>query len=266
MAKVNNSVGILDTNFGSISLLNQLIKDYPCEHFYYLNDFNRANFDEWSPKAILEKVKEDIEILKQYNPKLIIVLGNEYIQFASDYLYNIDVRVLDIASIIIKYINENFAKDNIAIVAKENVIKANIYQKNISCLHLYSLESIDLERIVLNDKVKTGIAFETTKKAVDTLNRKSVDEVVPLVTNLCLLNTEFKEYLPKASLLNIGNVISAEVGNCLMAIEALAYKGKGRVNIIIDQEEDKKVINYLLRCKYYIKLKKNKEKKARSLK
>ena len=41
MASIVSSIGILDINYSSISVLDKLSVDYPNEVIYYLNDFKR---------------------------------------------------------------------------------------------------------------------------------------------------------------------------------------------------------------------------------
>ena len=261
MAVNNSSIALLDMNYGSLCLLNELTKSFPNEVFYYLNDFNGANFDEWSHKAVIEKIKEDTEVLLAHNPKLIVILASEYIEFAKEYFLSLAIPVINIVDMVIDSLNQDYDKKNIAFLATPYVHHANLYQRNINYSHFYPLDASDLERIVLNDKVKTGISFDVVKRVLADLNRKAVDVIASSTYNPTLLTTEIKEVLPKTNILNIASIIAIKITNCLDTNDNEKLNGKGVFNIIADKEFMEETISKLLKCKYAIKQSFNGEKK-----
>ena len=250
------SIGIIDANYASVCVLNQLSADYPNEVFYYLNDFNGANFDEWSHRSLMERIKEDTELLLSYHPKLLIVLASEYIEYARDYFNSLEIPVINVVDMVIDELNKEYDKKNIGFLVKSTIHQTNLYQRNINYLHYYQVDADDLERLVINNKVKTGISFEVVKKVLLDLSRKSVDVIAPTSCNQSLLDTEVKEIMPKANLLNLPKVVSRKITNSLNTNDNIKRSGKGMINIIDDGDFSDKNIKDLLNCKYYIKLKK----------
>lgn len=256
MANNMSSIGILDINYSSVSVLNQLAAHFPNEVFYYLNDFNGAIFDEWGHRTLLEKIKEDTEALLANNPKLLIVLGNEYIEYAREYFASLEIPVINIVDMVIDDLNSCYAKKNIGLLIKPTIHQTNLYQRNINYLHYYQVDATDLDRLVINNKVKTGISFEVVKKALADLNRKSVDVLACTSCNQSLLTTEIKECLPKTVLVDVSSLLSTKIKEVLKESESTHFSNKGKINVINDNEFDDKHIKDLLKCKYYIKLKK----------
>ena len=252
MANNISSIGVLDINYSSISVLDKLANDYPNEVIYYLNDFNGANFDEWSHKAILEKIKEDTNILLSYNPKLLVVLGNEYIEYAKEFFSELEVPVINLVDIIVDMLNQEYEKKNIALLIKSTIHQANLYQRNINYGHFYLIDDDDLEKIVINNKVKTGISFDVAKKVLADLARKSVDVIISANCNVGLLSVEAKESVPKSNLVNVSSLVSKKIEGCLDTNDSIRTNGKGKVNIIADKEFDLNIAKNLLDCKYYI--------------
>lgn len=263
MANVISSIGILDINYSSISLLDQLGQDYPNEVFYYLNDFSGTNFNEWTHKALMDKIKEDVNLLLSYNPKLIIITGIEYIEYAKEYFDSINIPTINIVDCVINNINNDYAKKNISLLIKSTIHQTNLYQRELNYGHYYVVNDDDLSRLVLFDKVKTEVSFDVVKKALADLNRKSVDLIVPTICNASLLSTEFKEYLPKTAILNTTVLLSKMVGKALSDNDLSKLKGKGEINIIASSNDDLTQIKCLLKSKYCIKLKKENDKKTR---
>ena len=266
MANIVSSIGILDINYSSISVLDKLSADYPNEVIYYLNDFNGANFEEWNHRSIMEKIKEDTNILLSYNPKLIVVLGVEYIEYAKEFFLELNVPVVNIVDIVVDTLNQEYDKKNVALLIKSTIHQTNLFQRNINYSHFYQIDDDDLEKIVINNKVKTGISFDVTKKVLAELNHKSVDIIIGANCNTSLLGVEVRECLPKANLANVSALISKKISGCLDVNDAIRAKGKGKVNIIADKEFDLNIANNLLECKYYILPKYEIDNKKRDIK
>lgn len=250
------SIGILDINYASVSVLNKLYEDYPNEVFYYLNDFNGTNFDEWSHRALIERIKEDVNILLSYNPKLLIIAGCEYIEYAKEYFESLTIPVINIVDMLVGELNDGYDKKNIGLLVKSTIHHTTLFQRNINYLHYYQVDADELEKLVINNKIKTGISFDVVKKNLLDLSRKSVDIIACSSCNQALLDTEIKEIMPKANILNLSNLISRKITSSLNTNDNIRKGGKGKIFILDDGDFSDKQIKDLLNCKYYIKLKK----------
>ena len=163
-------------------------------------------------------------------------------------------------------LNQEYDKKNVALLIKSTIHQTNLFQRNINYSHFYQIDDDDLEKIVINNKVKTGISFDVTKKVLAELNHKSVDIIIGANCNTSLLGVEVRECLPKANLANVSALISKKISGCLDVNDAIRAKGKGKVNIIADKEFDLNIANNLLECKYYILPKYEIDNKKRDIK
>lgn len=233
-------IGILDMGIDNISILNILQNAFQCEHFIYVNDQECPEYEGLANEVILERVKKNVSLLLSLNVKLIVVVSNTILEYCYDYFNEIDVPVINIMDIITAYVNDKYEHKNMALLANENITNANIYQKRLRYNHLYNLISNKLDAIIVSNKLKTQVSFDNTKEVFKVVFKKDVDIIIPTTFNLLLLYTEIKEYMKDAELLPLGDIIIEKIKAALLAIENIAIKGKGKIQIYLN----KKYINF----------------------
>lgn len=250
---VKTPIGILDMNIDNISVLNYLSKIFKREHFIYINDLEVPDYEKIPEEQIKERVIKNIDILIANNVKLIVVLSNTIIEYCRDLFDDIPVPVINIVDMIIDNVNQNYEHRNMALIATENIINANIYQKFFKYNHLYNLISDNIENYLHLDRPKTTESFRLARELLRTVFKKDLNIIIPSSFNMMLIETEIDEYLPGVPLLNINEILDSKIKAALLAIENFETKGKGSVEVIINVE--KKGINFdnLLKIKYKLK-------------
>lgn len=247
-----NPIGILDMNINNISILNTLVKDYKYENFIYMADKEFNDYEVLPEDKIRSRVKEKLEYLIKSNVKLIVVVSNTIVEYCSDMFEEVRVPVINIVDTIVNYINSNYEHKNMLLLASDNIIKANIYQKNFRYNHLYNISCNNMDEIVLENRLKTNKSFTTAKDSLKTVIKKDVDIIIPTHVNLVGLKTEIFEYIKDANILYINELLSDKIKAALLTIENIYSKGKGLVELIINPELHKSYIN-ILSIKYVLK-------------
>ena len=220
-------IGILDGGLEGINIFNRLVKDYPYERFIYINDLDNYPYEGKEEKVILNAIKKNTETLINLGVELILVVNNSIVEYGSEYFATLDKKVLKFSDFVIDYVNENYEHKNVGLLAKEYIIKANIYQKNIRYNHLYSIPSDELDNIILNKEVKTAKSFKVVKETFE--NTKSKDFNILIVSDSYLnnLRIEFAEYLKCDEIMDLSMIVSRKMKDHL--VNEGKFKKKGIV-------------------------------------
>ena len=233
--KVNQAIGILDGGFEGINIFNRLVKDYPYERFIYLNDPVNYPYEGKEEKEILNAIKKNTEILISQHVSIILVVNNSIIEYGLEYFSSLEINVLKISDFIIDYVNESYEHKNVGLLAKEYIVKANIYQKNIKYNHLYSIPSDTLDDIIMNKEIRTAKSFKAVDDAF--LNSKAKDYNILIVTDSYLnnLRIEFSEYVSCDEIMDLASVVSKKMKEFLPNVGRI--KKKGIVLSILNKKE-----------------------------
>lgn len=220
-----NAIGILDGGFEGINIFNRLVKDYPYERFIYINDLLNYPYEGKEEKEILNLIKKNTEILISQDVSLILVVNNSIIEYGLEYFNSLETKVLKISDFIIDYVNEGYEHKNVGLLAKEYIVKANIYQKNIKYNHLYSIPSDILDEIILNKELRTAKSFKAVDEAF--LNSKARDYNILIVTDSYLnnLRIEFSEYVKCDEIMDLATIVSKKMKEFLPNVGRIKKRG-----------------------------------------
>ena len=240
-------IGVLDGGFEGINIFSRLTKDYPYQTFIYLNDPTNYPYEGKEEKEILNCIKKNTETLINEGCKIILVVNNSIIEYGSEYFEKIEnVKILKFSDFIIDYVNENYEHKNVGLLAKEYIIKANIYQKNIKYNHLYGIPSDELDKIILNEEVKTAKSFKVVFDTFQTVKSKEYNVLVVTDSYLNNLRIEFSEYIKCDEITDLSAIVSKALKEYASSFGHFKKKG------IILTNLDKK--DYLKRA-YFLDIK-----------
>lgn len=248
-------IGIIDMNSNNLAFLNELNKEFKNESFIYVNDMDYLDYEGLSVDKIRKRVNDNFLFLLKNHVKLIVVVSNTIVEYCSDMFDEIRVPVINIVDTITNYINEKYEHKNMVLLASQNIINANIYQKNISYNHLYSIPCNRLDETIINYRVKTNNSFVATRDSFKTVMTKDVDIIIPTHFNLMLIKTEIAEYMKESLLIDINSLFIDKIKAALLALENLSTKGKGNTKVYINTNLHQKALR-LLNFKYKLNPKK----------
>lgn len=246
-------IGILDMGIDNISILNMLFSEFKSEHFIYINDLECPDYEGLEIEVIHNRVKKNVEILLSNHVKLIVVVSNTIVEYCNDYLNEIYVPVINIVDTIVNYVNEFYEHKNMAFLASDNIIKANIYQKNFRYNHLYNIISDKMDELIVKNKMKTNESFMTTKDLFKQVIRKGLDVVIPTTCNQLLLSTEINEFVKETEIISLPKLFVEKIRAALLTTENFNNKGKGKIHIFINSPNTVLNFTHLLKTKHEIK-------------
>lgn len=124
------SIAIVDSGFGGLFIMKELIKAFPYESFIYFGDNARCPYGKRGREEIIYYSLKIAEFLNTLNIKALILGCNTISAYAYDILKKrFSIDVFDVITPAVKKIL-NFNK-NIEILATEATILSNVYQKNL---------------------------------------------------------------------------------------------------------------------------------------
>jgi len=72
----NQSIAVIDSGVGGITILNKLVKNFPNERFIYYGDNDNAPYGNLSKENLLRFAIKSIDVVKHYNIKAIVLACN----------------------------------------------------------------------------------------------------------------------------------------------------------------------------------------------
>lgn len=252
-------IGILDGGLEGINIFNNLCHNYPYESFIYITDYKNYPYEGKEIETIQKYVSASCDELLKNEVSAIIVVSNSIIEYCNEYLDSLSVPVIKVVDTIIEYCNKEYEHKNIAFIAKQYIIKANLYQKNFKYNHLYNISSEELEEVIMNKQIKTAKSFAKTHECLKSILNKDIDLVVYVDSYIENLTIEFKEYISDCNFIDLSTILFDEYKKKNQPYE----KGKGEHKIIsqFEKKELKKIIYWINGHYKYIKVEEQKENK-----
>ena len=221
-----NPIGIIDVSCDGICILNDLQKNFKNEDFLYFNDIKNLPYEGKDSLVILKYIKKNVEYMLEQGIKMLIVISDTIIEYGSEYLEGLNIPVISIVQSIIDYLNINYENKNMLLCAKDYILKANLYQKNIKYSHLNTVSSNKMEVNIKDNKVKTMKSFNACNDSFRAIASRDFDVFVYTAPWIWLLKTEILEYIKVKDFIKVGDIISGEVKKKL---DDSYKKGQGKI-------------------------------------
>ncbi len=211
-------IGLLDGGFEGINIFNELTRKYPAQSFIYINDAKFFNGDISDTEELNLHIKANIDCLLNKGVKIIICLSYELMILCKELFDNSNFIIYYLSNNLIEYVNNKYEHKNIAFLAKESILKENIFQKDFKYNHLYNIPCDDLEKLIMNKQTKTALSFETVKNVCKNAMNKQLDAIVFLDSILSYLKIEFKEYITYKEIVDLSEIAILKIKNKLVTI------------------------------------------------
>lgn len=216
----NQPIGVFDSGVGGLSVLLELSKQLPDEHFHYYADTKHCPYGPRPAAEIIELSCKVVDFLLEQKCKMIVVACNTATASAIDYLrthYDIPFIGLEPA---VKPAAQLTATGNVGILATEGTFKGRLYKET---SQLYA------DHVTLHLQVGHGLVEAVEQGAVDApATRKllrnylapmleaKVDQVVLGCTHYPFLIPVIEELVDgKASIINPAPAVARQAGRIL---------------------------------------------------
>ncbi len=208
-------IGVFDSGIGGLTVLRELLKNFPEENFIYLGDTARLPYGSKSADTVRKYTEQNMNFLKNRDVKAIVVACNT----ASTQVYETEYEglpvynVIDPGSELAARITEN---NRVAVIATRATVKAETYTKKIHA-HKPSIEVFSTacplfvplaEEGWHDDPITNLIAF----RYLQGLKAHDVDTVVLACTHYPLLKTAIQKVFGNhVTLVDSGEAIAKQL-------------------------------------------------------
>lgn len=212
MININSPIGVFDSGIGGLTVLRQLIRFMPDEHYIYLGDTARVPYGNKSPSIVQKYSEEFTRFLVSKNVKLIVVACNTVSSVALDTVKQV-AREIDVIGMI-EY--TSFAalratvNNKIGIIGTRATINSNAYVNGIQSLpgaenvKIISQACPLFVPIVEEGLSSHQIAYLAAQEYLHKLREENVDTIVLGCTHYPLLSKVISEVVPSANLIDCG--------------------------------------------------------------
>lgn len=145
-------VGVFDSGVGGLTVLHNLIINYPNNDYIYYGDTLNLPYGSKTKEELNKLSSNDINFLLNQKVDIIIIACGTVSSNCLDYLKNkYQIPIYDIISPTIKYLN-NSNHTNIGIIATERTIDSHIFKNNLN-KKVYEIKTPKLVPLIENNNL-----------------------------------------------------------------------------------------------------------------
>jgi len=200
-------VGIFDSGVGGLNVLNELISNYPYNHYIYYGDTKNVPYGNKDKEKLLDLSRNIVKFFEEKNVDLIIIAcGTISSNCYSDLLKETNIKLYDIITPTIDYINKSTFY-NIGLIGTTKTIESNIFQNNLKNKNILFKDTPTFVPIIENNEISL--------KEKDILNeislfKNKIDCLILGCTHYPLLDKILRKYL-EVPLIDMGKCLSDKI-------------------------------------------------------
>ncbi len=196
----NNSIGVFDSGFGGLTVLKQLQKSFPHEHFIYLGDTARLPYGTKSAETVTRYALESCHYLASQDVKMIVVACNTASAMAFDTLSShFPIPIVDVIDPVIDEVVKSSKTGRIGILATRATVHSKVYETKIHRAFptavITAVPSPLLVSLVEEGYINHLMTEIAIQEYLGPLLQANVDTVVLACTHFPLLKNQIKKAL-----------------------------------------------------------------------
>lgn len=221
-----NKIGVFDSGTGGLYVLNELIKKYPNNKYYYYGDTLNMPYGNKKKEDLLKCVNDIISYFTKLDVDMIVcACGTVSTTILSELQKNTDKPIISVVDSTINYVNSKKFK-NILVIATMNTINSMYFQERINS----NATCIGLENLAYY--IENGISFK------EYLDNELDDNDYDAVILGCTHYVKVKSYLKKRYHARI-----IDMGKCLSSSINLDNENDMELNIYFSKYLDNTLVN-----------------------
>ncbi len=251
---IKSPIGIFDSGYGGLTILNEIRKKMPNYDFLYLGDNARSPYGTRSFDVVYKFTLECVEYLFNQGCELVILACNTASAKALRTIQQKDLpkkypnkRVLGVIRPTVEAIEKQTKSKEVGLFATNGTVVSHSYPLEIKKLYsdikLYSVACPMWVPLIENrEHLNKGADF-FVKKYSDELMQKSknIDTVILGCTHYPLLINKISEALPKMNIISQGSIVADSLVDYLKrhAEMNIRCSKNGTVEYLTTESEDK---------------------------
>lgn len=229
MIKNSQPIGVFDSGYGGLTVLNELLKALPEYDFVYLGDNARSPYGTRSYDVVYDYTLEAVEQLFSMGCELVILACNTASAKALRTIQQCDLpkinsnrRVLGVIRPSVEEVSKITKTNHIGIMGTVGTIRSNSYPLEIAKLFpdvVVVQEACPMwVPLVENNEIDTNGGRYFIKKNIDSLLAKDplIDSIILGCTHYPLMQTEIRKILPDhIQLISQGEIVARSLKDYL---------------------------------------------------
>ena len=126
----NRAIGVFDSGLGGLTAVKRLVELLPNEKIIYLGDTGRVPYGGRSKETLLKYTREDVNFLKQFDVKAIVVACNTVSAVALDDVEKeYDIPMIGVIDAAVEEALSVTKNEKIGVIGTVATIKSGIYAR-----------------------------------------------------------------------------------------------------------------------------------------
>ncbi len=235
-------IGVFDSGLGGLTAMSKLMEIMPHEDIIYLGDTGRVPYGGRSQETIIKYARQDIEFLKGFDIKAIVVACGTVSTVALPFIErDYDLPIFGVVEPTAKRAAESTANGKVGIIATEASIRSGAYARCLlSCrgdIEVYSQPCPLFVPLVENGHTKRGdIVIETVAaEYLEPMKAAGIDTLILGCTHYPLLTDVINDFFGGGvKLINSGGETAVRVWNELKNRKLMNDSGhRGRYHYFV---------------------------------
>ncbi|HIV03122.1 MAG TPA: glutamate racemase [Candidatus Aphodoplasma excrementigallinarum] len=228
----NRAIGVFDSGLGGLTAVKQLMDLLPEEDIIYFGDTGRVPYGTRSKDTIIKYTIQDINFLKTFQIKMIVVACGTASTVALPVLQDrVDLPMVGVLSEAVTSAVRQTKNNKIGVVATPATIKSGAFERAIHAAapqaQTYGKACPLFVPLVENGHFDTQVAELVAREYLEPLKEADIDTLIMGCTHYPLLNRVVGRIMgPQVTLVNVGEETAKYVKRYLTEQDMRAEPGK----------------------------------------
>ena len=228
----NRAIGVFDSGLGGLTAVKQLMDLLPEEDIIYFGDTGRVPYGTRSKETIIKYTLQDINFLKTFPIKMIVVACGTASTVALPVLQDrVDLPMVGVLSEAVASAVRQTKNNKIGIAATPATIKSGAFERAIHAVspraQTYAKACPLFVPLVENGHFDTQVAELVAREYLEPLKVAGIDTLIMGCTHYPLLNRVVGRIMgPQVTLINVGEETAKYVKRYLLEQNMCAEPGR----------------------------------------
>ncbi|PIE90707.1 MAG: glutamate racemase [Acidobacteria bacterium] len=236
-------IGVFDSGVGGITVLNALKKTFPNENFLYLGDTARLPYGTKSPKTVLKYLTQNVNYLKHFDVKAIVVACNSASTVLSGE-QNFGVPLYGVIKPGAKAAYSATRNKRVGILGTRTTVQSQVYVK---ALREFDSDIFTVQQAcpLLVPLVEEGWESEEVteriiSKYISPLKKHHIDTLILGCTHYPVLKQTIQKIVgPEIKLIDSADAIAYDLANDIQqGFIASSNESEGRIDMLATDDGD----------------------------
>ena len=194
----NRSIGVIDSGLGGLTVMKQIMDEFPYENIVYFGDTGRVPYGSRSKETIIKYSMSDVKFLESHDVKMIIIACGTASSVALSYVrQNSNIPIVGVVDATSNAAVKATRNKKVGIIGTNGTIKSGAYEKIINQygIETYSKSCPLFVPLVENGHFDTEVSKLVVEEYLCEIKKEEVDTLILGCTHYPHLKKVITEYM-----------------------------------------------------------------------